>query len=98
MFRCPQCFCVLWSTYAAGVGLKVVRVGTIDGVLDGEGKYVAGGGLRPDAHLFVGSRHGWVGLEGERVYEGLGKREEYWSRESLERLEVFMEKRKEGGG
>ena len=90
MHRCPRCYCVLWSNYSSR--LCVVRVGTIDGVVDGEGEYVPCGGLRPDAHLFVGGkRHGWIGLEGERVFEGLPVKEEYWSEESLERFRVFME-------
>jgi hypothetical protein len=49
------------------------------------------GGLRPDAHIFVKSKVDWVGLEGERVYEEMGKKEEYWSAESLERWRVFKE-------
>lgn len=89
MYRCPRCYCVLWSKYGSS-GLCVVRVGTIDGVLDGEGRYVPCGGLRPDAHLFVGAnRHAWVGLEGERVFEGLAMKEEYWGEESLERFRVL---------
>lgn len=75
-------------------------MGTIDGVQGEDGKYVPTGGLRPDAHLFavsgwvgeeVGSRHGWIGLEGERAFETMGKKEEYWSEESLERWRVFQE-------
>jgi hypothetical protein len=91
MRRCPKCFTVLWSGYSST--LKVLRVGTVDGVVDKSGEYVPTGGLRPDAHLFAGeggSKHGWIGLEGERVFEGLGKKEDYWSRESLERWEVFV--------
>lgn len=91
MVRCPSCYTILWSHYAFGGALKIVRVGTVDGVCDAEGRYWANGGLRPDAHIFAGGeRHEWIGLEGERVYEGYGPREEYWSKESLERLEGFM--------
>lgn len=68
-----------------------MRVGTIDGVVDGEGRYVPCGGLRPDAHLFVGGKsHDWIGLEGERVFAGLAMKEDYWSEESLERFRVFV--------
>ncbi|KAH3906435.1 hypothetical protein HBH56_203930 [Parastagonospora nodorum] len=82
MHRCPKCYTVLWSTYAAGRDLlKVVRVGTIDG---GVGK------LRPDAHLFVGKEKGWMNLDGERVFETVGKKENYWSGESLERFRIVV--------
>lgn len=90
MYRCPQCYCVLWSTYAAGGHrLKVVRVGTIDDVRNVKGEIVRYGGLRPDAHLFADAENEWMDLQGERVYEKLGKKEEYWSKESLERWKVF---------
>lgn len=90
MVRCPSCYTILWSTYALGGPLKIVRVGTIDGTIDVEGRYLANGGLRPDAHIFAGEkRHRWLGLQGERVYEGYGPREAYWPKESLERLEGF---------
>jgi hypothetical protein len=91
MTRCPKCYGVLWSEYGTGKCLLVVRVGTIDSVVDDEGKIVPMGGLRPDAHIFVKSKVDWVGLEGERVYEEMGKKEEYWSAESLERWRVFKE-------
>ena len=91
MVRCPSCYTILWSHYAFGGALKIIRVGTIDGVVDGEGVYWENGGLRPDAHIFAGEkRHGWIGLDGERVYERYGPREEYWPRESMVRLEAFM--------
>jgi hypothetical protein len=92
MSRCPKCYCVLWSMYSAGVGLLVVRAGTVDGVVDQRGQFRANGGLRPDAHLFVGKGHKWNGLEGEKVYEELGRKEEYWPEESLERMRMFIEK------
>ncbi|KAL3300370.1 aldehyde-activating protein [Colletotrichum asianum] len=36
--RCPECFTVLWSHYSGTTRslLKIVRVGTIDGLVDGE--------------------------------------------------------------
>jgi hypothetical protein len=96
MTRCPRCYCVLWSNYPAGSALCVVRVGTVDGVVDAEGGYVAAGALRPDAHLFAeGNRHAWLGLEGERVFETMGKKEDYWSEESLERFRMLMARGKE---
>jgi hypothetical protein len=99
MYRCPRCYCVLWSTYAAGGHrLRVVRVGTIDDVVTEKGKCVANGGLRPNAHLFVEKGEdgnkvgGWMDLQGERTYEKLGNKEEYWSAESLERFSMVMSK------
>lgn len=73
-------------------------MGTVDGVKGEDGRYVACGGLRPDAHLFAGkagNRHGWIGvmLEGMRVFEAMGSKEEYWSEESLERWRVCREGR-----
>lgn len=78
MTRCPKCFTVLWSVYGQGRKLRIVRVGTIDGVQGVDGEYVPTGGLRPDAHLFAGeggNRHGWIGLEGERVFEAMRAKE-----------------------
>jgi len=67
----------------------MVRVGTLDPV-SSEGRTLPNGGLVPNAHIFAGrDRHGWVGLDGEVVYEGYGPREDYWPKESLERLEEF---------
>ncbi|OAL46037.1 hypothetical protein IQ07DRAFT_634925 [Pyrenochaeta sp. DS3sAY3a] len=95
--RCPECYATLFSTYAAGGPLVIVRVGTLDGVVDGDGRYVAGGGLVPDAHIFAGdgeersNRFRWFGIpEGSVVYEGYGPREEYWPKESLERIGEFL--------
>lgn len=95
MVRCPKCYTVIWSHYAAGGSLKIVRVGTIDGMLDEEGKYVTNGGLQPHAHIFAGDekRHRWFNIpEGSVLYEGYGPREEYWPEESLRRLEAFTKR------
>jgi hypothetical protein len=83
---------VLWSEYGGGKGFKFVRVGTLDSVRDGEGKVVPMGGVRPAAHIYVKSKCSWVGTQGERVYEEMGRKEEYWSRESLERYKEFWER------
>ena len=98
MLRCPKCYTVIYSHYATGGPLKIIRVGTVDGVSDEEGRYVANGGLKPDAHIFAGDekRHRWFDFPpGSVVYEGYGPRGEYWSAESLTRLEEFT-KRDEG--
>jgi hypothetical protein len=92
--RCPRCYCVLWSVYAAdGDLLRVVRVGTLDSFVDeAEGKRVPCGGLRPAVHIYTRTMVGGIDLTGEKVYEGPGKREEFWSKESLERRDVLMKK------
>lgn len=76
-----------------------MRVGTIDGVLDEEGKYVPSAGLKPHAHIFAGdgggrsNRHRWFEFaEGSVVFEGYGPKEEYWPEESLRRIREFMGK------
>ena len=100
MVRCPECYTVLWSHYAAGGPLKIVRVGTVDGVVDEQGRYVPSGGLRPHAHLFAGdgqgsfsNRHRWFDLPvGDFVYEAYGTKKEYWPQESLERIKAFSTK------
>lgn len=73
-----------------------VRVGTVDGV-ECEGRWLPNGGLVPDAHIFAGAeRHQWVELGQESVvFERYGKKDEYWPKESLERLERFL---REGRG
>jgi hypothetical protein len=96
MTRCPRCYCVLWSGYGGRV--RLVRVGTLDAVRGEGGAMVPAGGLRPSAHLFAGeggSRASWVNVDGAKVFEGVGKKEEYWSQESLERWEVFAKEGQE---
>jgi hypothetical protein len=92
MVRCPECYTVIWSHYKLGGELKIVRVGTVDGVVDEEGEYISNGGLKPHAHIFAGNekRHRWFDIpEGGVVYDGYGPREEYWPKESLERIEKY---------
>jgi hypothetical protein len=96
MARCPECFTVLWSTYRAGSALRIVKVGTIEGVVGGGGRGVACGGLRPDAHIYAASACVWMDLKGERAYQGMGVKEEYWAEESLERFRTFTAG--DGGG
>ncbi|KAH0444663.1 glutathione-dependent formaldehyde- gfa [Colletotrichum camelliae] len=97
MVRCPECFTVLWSHYSGTTRslLKIVRVGTIDGLVDGE-RYVPSGGLRPHAHIFAGSgskRHRWFDIpEGDVVFDEYGPMEEYWPKESLERYKAFSDR------
>lgn len=89
MIRCPDCYTVVWSHYKAGGALVMVRVGTVDAIVDGE-NVLPSGGLEPHAHIFAKEgRHEWVKLEGQIVYPGYGPRDEYWPKESLARLEAF---------
>jgi hypothetical protein len=43
-------------------------------------------------HIYTRPMVGGIDLTGEKVYEGPGKREEFWSKESLERRDVLMKK------
>ena len=92
--RCPRCYCALWSVYAVdGDFVRVVRVGTLDSFVDeAEGKMVPCRGLKPAVHIYTRTMVGGIDLTGERVYEGAGKREEFWTKESLERWDVLTKK------
>lgn len=57
------------------------------GSLDGESR----GRVRPDVHIFTGTKVEWLDLRGEvergaRVYEEFYDMEEVWTKENLERL------------
>jgi hypothetical protein len=58
------------------------------GSLDGESR----GRVRPDVHIFTGTKVEWVDLRGEvergvRVFEEFYDKKEVWTKENLERLE-----------
>ncbi|HET7371697.1 MAG TPA: GFA family protein [Gammaproteobacteria bacterium] len=76
--RCPQCRVTLWSNYAGGGdAIRFVRVGTLDEPDQ----------MPPDIHVFTSSKQPWVvlpsGMPAMEIYYDLN---EYWPRESLERL------------
>lgn len=97
LVRCPDCFTVVYIHYLSGGTLFIIRVGTLDGVVDVDGAYVPSGGLRPHAHIFAGdgkakksNRHRWFPIpEGSVVFEEYGPQDQYWPQESLERIAVF---------
>ena len=83
MARCPRCYITVWSNYG-GPLVRFVRVGTLDRQEI----------CPPDIHIWTGSKQPWVALpEGvtalEETYES---KEQYWSKESMERWKVFNEK------
>lgn len=85
--RCPRCRVAVWSHYE-GPLFRFVRVGTLD----------RPDCCPPDVHVFTASMQPWVVLpQGASAWEALYDREEVWSKESLERLERFLENSKEGG-
>lgn len=76
--RCPACRVAVWSNYSGGGdAVRFIRVGTLD----------EPDRLRPDIHIYTSSKQPWVVLPGDvpavpEFYE----LENYWPRESLERL------------
>jgi hypothetical protein len=80
--RCPTCRIAVWSHYAsAGPVVSFVRVGTLD---DPDA-------LPPDVHIFTASKQRWVVLpEGARDFPEYYRRDEVWSRASLERHAALL--------
>jgi hypothetical protein len=82
--RCPQCRVAVWSTYA-GLGdiLRFIRVGTLD---DPDR-------FPPDIHIYTQSKQPWVLLPpGVPSMDAYYDSKQYWSKESLERRRVMLEK------
>ena len=80
IFRCAHCQVAVWSHYAgAGPAVNFVRTGTLD---DPDR-------IRPDIHIYTGSKQPWVALAPEvPAVPGYYRREEYWPAQSIERLEA----------
>lgn len=83
--HCPnrECNADVWSHYGGNKATVYVKVGT----LGEEGRRAC----RPDVHIFVESKVGWVDLEGEKkrgvkVFERFYEHADVWSEASLERL------------
>lgn len=80
--RCPKCYLVVWSNYD-GPLLRFVKVGTLDNP----------GHCPPDMHIYTASKQPWVVLpEGTPASKQDYEREEVWSKESMERWDIFWEK------
>jgi len=84
--RCPTCKVAVWSNYAgAGDAVRFVRVGTLD---DPDR-------LPPDIHIFTSSKQPWVVLPpGTPAVTEYYHREKYWPKESLERREALLARRR----
>ena len=80
--RCPQCRVAVWSNYAgAGPVVKFIRVGTLD----------SPDLLPPDIHIFTQSKQPWVQLPaGAAAVPVYYERENYWTPESLARLQEIL--------
>ena len=85
VWRCPECYIALWSNYSrAGNKMHFVRVGTLD----------EANRLPPDIHIFTASKQPWVVIpDGLAAVKEYYDREEYWPKESLERLTLLLESR-----
>lgn len=79
--RCPECHIAVWSHYSGSGHLtKFVRVGTLDNPSV----------LPPEIHILTASKQPWVILpNGVAAFPDFYDRNEIWSTDSLERLEVI---------
>jgi hypothetical protein len=84
--RCPKCQVAVWSTYSgAGDAVRFVRVGTLR----------EAGKLPPDIHIFTSTKQPWVVLPpGTPAVAEYYDRKALWPKESLERREAMLSKRK----
>lgn len=74
--RCPRCFTAVWTEYAFGPAVKVVRAGTLDRAWL----------LQPDLHLYVRSKMDFYKIDdGKPQFEEYYDRTKVWRPESLER-------------
>ncbi len=80
--RCPKCWIALWSHYSgAGRVLAFVRVGTLD----------EPDAFPPDIHIYTESKQPWVVLpDAVPAFPAYYDREQYWSRESLDRRRAIL--------
>ena len=84
--RCPKCRVAVWSNYAgAGDALRFVRVGTL----------LEPGRFPPDIHIFTSTKQPWVVLPpGTPAMAEYYDRKAHWPKESLERREAMLAKKK----
>ncbi|MCJ1271494.1 hypothetical protein MMC22_011395 [Lobaria immixta] len=86
--RCPKCRIAVWSNYGGpvlpyGPNLRYIKVGTLD----------QPDHCPPNVHIFTTSKQPWVVLpEGMPASEELYEKNDVWSKESLERNEILLEK------
>jgi hypothetical protein len=84
--RCPKCRIAVWSNYSgAGDAVRFVRVGTL----------IEPGRLPPDVHIFTSTKQPWVAIPpGTPAFAEYYDRAKLWPKESLERREALLAKRK----
>ena len=81
--RCPKCNVALWSNYGRPL-VRYVRVGTLDKPER----------CPPELHIWTVNKQPWVVLS-ENVpvlEESYDEKENYWSKESMERWKIFLER------
>ena len=82
VFRCAKCGTALWSKYHAAPGdTLLLRAGTLD---DPDA-------IRPDIHLFTGTKVPWLELPKDaRAFDTFYKIDEVWPPESLNRWKALL--------
>ncbi|KAK5936925.1 hypothetical protein PMZ80_010863 [Knufia obscura] len=82
MHRCPTCQFGIWSNYGDdGDIVRWVRVGTLDDPSKAP----------PNVHIFTSTKQPWVKLDDNLpIKEESYRREEVWSKASLERREEYV--------
>ena len=84
--RCPTCEVAVWSVYSGmGPDFRFIRVGTLD---DPDA-------CPPDIHIYTESKQPWVVLpQHVSAMAQYYRRSEHWPKESLERREAVLAKRR----
>jgi hypothetical protein len=83
---CPQCHYELWANNTIGEAVCDLKVGTLD--------FPAL--MEPDVHCFVESKLDWIRLpEGAKSTPKDFKKEEFWPKSSLKRLELCLQRTEE---
>lgn len=82
MARCPKCQFVIWSNYGGELdAVRFVRTGTLDEPQKAP----------PSLHIFTSTKQPWITLDDSiPIKEEYYKKEEIWSKASLERFEEFV--------
>jgi len=81
IYRCPGCQTAMWSDYGRRLGLRFVRIGTLDDPA----------ALAPDVHIFTRSKLPWVVLpDGVPSFEAYYSTKALWPAASLERRRAAL--------
>lgn len=81
MVRCPRCMTAVWSEYAFGPAVRIVKSGTLDRAWL----------VEPDLHIYVRSKRPFVEIgDGKPQFQEYYDRSQYWRPEGLERWARVM--------